>query len=38
MATEFRCKNLMEKRPLGRPRYRWEDNIKIETLINTMGT
>jgi hypothetical protein len=25
------------KRPLGRPRCRWEDNIKIETLINIMG-
>jgi hypothetical protein len=27
---EFWCEDLMKKRPLGRPRHRWEDNIKEE--------
>jgi hypothetical protein len=28
--TGFWWGNLREKRPLGRPRHRWEDNIKID--------
>jgi len=28
--TEFWCGNLREKRPLGRTRRRWEDNIKMD--------
>jgi len=28
--TGFRCRNLRGNRPLGRPRGRWEDNIKSD--------
>jgi hypothetical protein len=28
--TGFLWENLTEKRPLGRPRHRWEDNIKMD--------
>ena len=30
LCTRFWWGNLKEKRPLGRPRRRWEDNIKME--------
>jgi hypothetical protein len=30
MLTKFRWENLKEKRPLRRPRRRWEDNIKMD--------
>ena len=30
MYTGFWCGNLRGKRPLGRPRRRWEDNIKMD--------
>jgi hypothetical protein len=28
--TSFWCGNLRKKRPLGRPRLRWEDNVKMD--------
>jgi hypothetical protein len=31
MHTSFRCGKPEEIRPLGRPRLRWEDNIKMES-------
>ena len=30
MRTELQWENLKGKKPLGRPRYRWEDNIKMD--------
>ena len=30
MCTRFWCGNLRERDPLGRPRCRWEDNIKMD--------
>ena len=30
MCTRFLWGNLRERRPLGRPRRRWEDNIKMD--------
>ena len=30
MHIEFQWENLRGKRPLGRPRRRWEDNIKMD--------
>ena len=30
MHIGFWWENLREKRPLGRPRHRWEDNIKMD--------
>jgi hypothetical protein len=35
--TEFWCGNLREKRPLRRPRRRWEDDIKLDLLEEGCG-
>jgi hypothetical protein len=35
--TGFRWGNLRGKRPLGRPRHRWEDNIKIDLHLHEVG-
>ena len=37
MNTGVLVGNLERKRPIGRPRYRWEDNIKMDLLEAVFG-
>jgi hypothetical protein len=37
-ASKILVRKPERKRPLGRHRYRWEDNIKIEKVLRKIGT